>query len=116
MLAAVTASLAAVALLVHWGATTWAAAMPDALLALAPLASKVLAGMAFMFAALGYGRRTTDVRRPTPIPIQFTAAEPPGPRCSAVPPQMPAPYIVLPYAGADGFTGRVAERQALSDW
>ena len=114
--AAASAALAAVAILIDWGAASWAAALPDAMIALAPLASKVLAGMAVMFAAMGYRRRTTGVRRPTSIPIQFTHAEPPEPRGSDATPQMPAPYIVLPYAGADRFTGRVVERQALSDW
>ncbi len=61
MLAAVTASLAAVAILIDWGATSWAAALPDAILALAPLASKVWVVTAVMFAVLGYGRRTTGL-------------------------------------------------------
>ncbi len=116
ILAAVTASLAVFAILIDWGATSWAAALPDALIALAPLAAKVWVVVAVMFAVLGYGRRTTGLRRPISIPIKFTRAEPPDPSSSAVPPQMPASFIVLPYAGADRFTGRVAERQALSDW
>ena len=116
MLAAVTASLAVVAILIGWGATSWAAALPDAVLALAPLAAKVWVVVAIMFAVLGYGRRTMPSRRPVTIPIEFSRAEPPEPSNSDVPPQMPASYIVLPYAGADRFTGRVAERQALSGW
>jgi len=116
MLAVVTASLAVVAVLIDWGATSWAAALPDSVLALAPLAARVWVVVAVMFAVLGYARRATSVRRHVSIPIQFTRAEPPEPSNSAVPPQMPASYLMLPYAGAEGFTGRVAERQALSDW
>ena len=121
LLAAVGLVLAVAAALVDRGTPQWfpvdvMSALPDSVIAVAPLTSRVMAAFVVLCVILGFRRRSTSPRRARAVPITFTLAAPPEPRGLAVLPQMPAPYMVLPYAGVDRFTGRLSERKALSEW
>ena len=121
LLAAIGLVIAGAAALVDHGAPRWlpfdvTAALPDSLIAVAPLTSRVMAVFVVVCVILGIRRRSTGPRRAQAVPITFTLAAPPEPRGSTALPRMPAPCMVLPYAGVERFTGRLAERKALSEW